>query len=470
MTIEFNQIPNNLLIPIVSFEFNAAGSVFSSESKCVIIGQKLSGGSAANDVVIPVPDNAEDALFGRGSMLAAMLKIAKRNSPTTTFYALPLADPSGSTATATITASGTASVNETVILEIHGIQVNVEVLSGDTANEVATAIAAAVNANLDLHCTASATNAVVTLTARQHGDQFNGMRVRVLQADMSVTPTDFGSGSGTVSLTGKLDAIPEGQQYDWIVSPFNDAAALAVYSAYTNDTSGTWSPLEADYGHVTTFKVDTLGNLQTLGNTLNDRHMTLCGNKNSLTPAFYVSAALGAIQVKHLSSPPELSRPLQYLTLLGVKFESTFTDTEANTLLLDEVGVFGINRDGSVFIKRLMTTYKQNQAGSPDSTYSDIQVMAQLMYATRYLKQRLQNRFSRVTLTDARLREVSDEYIHVTRELETLEVIESGNEIIERTVIERNTQNPSMVDVLWPIDHVQGLRQIRNNVRSYKEF
>lgn len=455
-------------VPFSYFEFNSGGSVYEAESKAVIIAQKLSTGSATTGALTIVPDGAEDGLFGKGSMASLMVKNFKKNAPSVTPYVIPLADPTGVKATATITVSdASASVNETIILRIHGTQVTVPVLEDDDQDVVATAIAAAINAKTDLLVTASATTNVVTLTARHFGTMMNGLRITVIESVIALVATNTASGTGLVDLSATFDAIPENQYYDWIGSPYTDTASIAAYDAYTNDISGTWSPLNASLGHIIACKIDTLGNLSTLGGTVNNNHLTLMGARASVTPSFLVTSAMVAYLVTHLSEAPELSRPLQFLPLQGIEFDNPFTIAERNTLYYDGIGSFRVDRTNTVLIDRCLTTYQTNAQGSQDSTYLDIETMAQLMYASRYLKQRVESVHGRQSLNDDTIEAVRDTIIHVITELKELDVAENIEAMITLLELERDQTDANRINLYVPLDHVNQLRVFATNVTSF---
>src|SRR5690606_30192396 len=97
-------------------------------------------------------------------------------------------DAAGVAATGTITVTGTATADGTIPLYCGGVRVPVGVTSGDTAAEVATAIAAAINANADLPVTAAAVDAVVTVTFRHKGEVGNDYDLRDSYRDGEALP------------------------------------------------------------------------------------------------------------------------------------------------------------------------------------------------------------------------------------------------------------------------------------------
>src|SRR5690242_8819012 len=127
MPIQFNQIPGNIRVPFVRFEVNAGQSPYQSIQRLVLIGQMTSAGSAAADNPIFVTQN-EDALFGPGSMLAAMYKIARANAPFQEIWCIPLADAGGS-ATAAVGSikSAAPTYSSSIVVYVGGYRVSIPV-------------------------------------------------------------------------------------------------------------------------------------------------------------------------------------------------------------------------------------------------------------------------------------------------------------------------------------------------------
>ena len=127
MAIQFNEIPGNLRVPFMRVEFNAGQAPYASIARLVLIGQKTAAGTAEANKPVWVT-GGEDGLFGAGSMLACMYKIARKNGPFQEIWAVPLSDAAASTAaTGTITVGGTfpVTVAGTIVLYINDQRVTV---------------------------------------------------------------------------------------------------------------------------------------------------------------------------------------------------------------------------------------------------------------------------------------------------------------------------------------------------------
>ncbi|MCH6106626.1 hypothetical protein MMA84_23785, partial [Salmonella enterica] len=83
MSVPFNNIPGNILTPFFFAEINSGGTPFEGNPRVLLLGPKLAGGTAPAAVPYgPIHSAAEaDALFGVGSVLSFMYRIARNNAP-----------------------------------------------------------------------------------------------------------------------------------------------------------------------------------------------------------------------------------------------------------------------------------------------------------------------------------------------------------------------------------------------------
>jgi len=139
----FNQIPAALRVPGWYIEFDnrlAGNAVF--QGKLLVIGQRLASGTKAAGSLERVtnPEQA-DEFYGRGSMLAEMMRAIKGVDIYTETWAIALDD-----AAAAVKAGGTINVtvgpSETrpLALYVAGYRLWVELAAGDAAGVVAQAL------------------------------------------------------------------------------------------------------------------------------------------------------------------------------------------------------------------------------------------------------------------------------------------------------------------------------------------
>ena len=245
MSIGFSLVPGNAIASavFVEQEFKKTGVSGPIPQKIAFLAQYNTGKTPTNNVGIVVTSADEVAsLAGRGSMAHLMaIKLFQNigaGTPEVTWF--PLAAGTGAATGGTITASGTASSAVTISLYSAGKKISVAVTSGLVQNDIATAIAAAINADLDLPVTASATTNVVTLTPRWVGLSANGIKI---QKDLG--STDAANEPGTTTIT--IAALAGGSAdpdistalanfgdtwYTWVVCPYNaDASCLLLEAA-----------------------------------------------------------------------------------------------------------------------------------------------------------------------------------------------------------------------------------------------
>jgi len=491
MPVQFNAIPDGgtLRVPLFYAELNAAQTPYQSISRLGLIGQMLATGSATPNVPVQVTGN-EDALFGQGSMLAAMCKIARRNAPFQEIWALPVADDDAGTAAAgSIKVESGPPQSGTLTVYIAGRRVRIGVTTADNATAVATRLAGAINANADLPVTATVNSDTVTVTARHKGVQGNFIRIETdyygdegpLAAEM-LTITPMANGSGDPKIDDVLAAMGD-DEFDWLAGPYTDATNLGYIDALLNGVSGRWSPYHQLYGHYITAKEDTQANLSSFGNGLNSPWTSVMGYYQSPTPPWEWAAALAAVCAAHLSSAPELSRPLHTLELLGVlppkNRMARFDRQQRNSLLFDGISTYYVDSAGQVRIERVITTYQKNVWGDPDASWLDIETRAQAVYAIRYLRAKVTGTWGRAALRDdnpfgvmgvATPADIRDTIVHGYRELSALNVVENEDLFEQLLVVERNAIDANRVDVYLPADHVNQLRIIAVNATSFLQY
>ena len=97
MAVPFENIPGDLQVPFFYAEINSGGTPYAGRSVLLLVGQKLTAGTATADVPYGPVSSVEvmRALTGAGSMLVGMYVAARLNAPFKQIWILPLADPTG---------------------------------------------------------------------------------------------------------------------------------------------------------------------------------------------------------------------------------------------------------------------------------------------------------------------------------------------------------------------------------------
>lgn len=483
MAVSFNNIPSNIRVPLFYAEVdNSRAGYFQQNSRTLIIGQKLSAGTATANV--PVFCSSQDQaklLGGVGSMLERMVGAYRANDVFGEVWVLPLADNgAGTAATGVLSFTGPATAAGTLNIYIAGQRVQVAVGSTDIATAIATAVAAAINAATTLPVTAAVDGVdlfKVNLTARHKGTLGNDIDVRMnyygalggeaLPTGVAVTITAMSGGATNPVLTTGIANLGD-EPFDYIIHPYTDSTSLTALGSYLNDVTGTWSYAKQLYGGAFSAIRASVATLQTFGASRNDQHSSTLGYYDSPTPTYEVAAMYGAQCAKSLSIDP--ARPLQTLPLVGMlpaPPQSRFTLTERNTLLFTGVATSYVEA-GTVRIERAVTNYRQNTFGQADPSYLDVETLFTLAYVLRSLKYRITQKFPRHKLANDGTRFGDGQAIVTPRiikaellasyaELETLGLVENRDAFAANLIVERDATDPNRVNVLYPPDLVNQL-------------
>lgn len=498
--IPFNSIPGNLRVPLFFAEVNPGGSPAQSLAKLLLIGQKISTGTATVDQPIMVSGN-EDGLFGRGSMLGYMYRAARRNAPLQEIWALPLADigtggPGGVKATGSITVGAVATVTGQLTVYIGGQRVRLGVSPSSTQAQIATALAAAINAGdttgnlVPVTAVVDGTDATkVNLTARHTGTLGNFISVITDYrgdegplAAIMLTIVAMASGATDPDVTAKLANLAD-IEFDFIASPYVDSTNIGAITAFLNNASGRWGPLQQLYGGHFTAKANTQGNLATYGLTLNDPHLSVMGYYNSPSGPWEWAAAYGAVAAAYLSDPTQVSRPLHTLVLEGLLppklAGDRFSVTQRQALYYDGIASYHVNAAGQVCIDRAVTTYQKNDWSVPDASWLDVETLYQSAYVIRYLKGKVTSTWGRASLRDTNPQgligvatpdNIKDTIIHGYRELSNQNLVDNVDLFAAALIVERNHTDPNRVDVFLPPDLVNQLRIVAVNVTTFLQL
>jgi phage tail sheath gpL-like len=487
MPIQFNQIPGNIRVPFVRFEVNAGQSPYQSIQRLLLIGQITAAGTAEVEVPLLV-SQAEDGLFGPGSMLASMYKMARAQAPFQEIWAMPLADVVGATAAAgSITFTAPTSANS-IVLYIGGFRVTFPVNELMTNADVAVAAAAAINACPGIIVSAAVdvtTTSKVDITALNKGTLGNTIRIETrlyaddgFAADMFGTIVQMAGGAGDPLLNNTIANLGD-DQWDWIVMPYCQDALLVQLETWLDSR---WGPMSQRYGHNITAYSGSAGTVQTFTSARNSWHTSIMPSHNAPQPTFLWAAAVGGAVAEHLQTPPELSRPLQTIVLVGILPPKNVAD-QWSTVQLQSFYYAGASgyrvQDGAVQIDRLITTYQRNAWGSVDQAFLDINTIAQLMYGLPFIMQYMTSTYPRAALVDSNPNniqgfvtadDIRNAFIHAYKGLEAIGVFENSDLFAQLLVCERNAQDPNRVDTYLPLDHVNQLRVLAVNATSFLEF
>lgn len=410
MPISFNEVPIGSLTPFFYVEIDNSGA-FAGENtipwKDLLIGQQLSSKTAPMEVT-QITDLAQAiSLFGAGSQLAGMVEAWRASNTSQALYVLPLQDAANSVAaTGTITFTGTASSAGSVKLMVGGRYVEVAVESTDTAAEIATAVAAAVNAYAKLPVMAVAAGAVVTFTAKNKGAVANELDIRVNHYQGEQLPTGItaaivamagGSVDPDLSALG-VSGLLANRWFQAIAMAYSTPTAISYMET---ELASRWKANSMTGGIVYVGKNAAFSTLTAFGDSLNSPFVVVQNAQNMPTPPWEVAAELVAIASYYAANDP--ARPLQSLAYSWAIAPTQAQENsweENETLLQKGISTFTISQDRTVRVQRVATTYKTSATGATDPSYRNAETVYTLQ-AVRYdWATYMQNKYPRHKLAD----------------------------------------------------------------------
>lgn len=486
MTVPFARVPANLRVPLFYVEFdNSMANNATATQRTLLVGGMLSNGKATAG--IPERVSSPDAvanLAGKGGMLHAMMAAYQRNDISGEVWILPLKEDPGTMTAATGTIKVTTPPSETGVISLYiaGTRIQLTVVPTDTANQIATALVAAINAKAVLPVIAEAPQAspgVVKITAKNLGAVGNNIDIRLnyqgtaggesTPADLVMTITAMSGGNGAPDM---LDALANLQDrtFDFIVNGYDDTTSLDTMKAFLSDIDGRWAWDKQLYGHAFGATTGTYAQLGTKGETRNNQHESLVGVNKSPSPAYVWSAGITGAAAVSLRNDP--GRPLQSLAVQGVlapALQDRFELTERNNLLYSGISTFTVDDDGTVRIENLITTYQKNSYGDEDDSYLQVETLFNLMFVTRYLRTAVTSKFGRMKLVADGTRFAPGAAIVTPNVIKADQIAEyqtlvfngyaqDAQAFAKHIIVEQNAQNPNRVDVLWPGTLINQLR------------
>lgn len=480
MSVSFNQIPNDLRVPLVSIEIDNTGAVQGTPAlawKVLVLGQRTASGTQpAGEVVRVTKASQAEQLFGADSMLADMFRKGKAANSYIETWAIALDDnPAGAAASMIMTVDSAATGAGTLYLLIGGEKVSVGVASGDTEENIAQAIIATINANPRLPVTAvigQDANAV-KLICNWKGLTGNDIDVRLNYYSGEVTPPGvtltLGSMAGGTANPDIVDALAAFGDEWWnsIVMPYTDTANL---NALEQELLTRWGPLRMIDAITFSAYRGTHAATGTFGNSRNGFLMSCMGTNIAPQPPYLWAMVYGVIGSQSLSIDP--ARPLQTLVLPSIlpPAKSDRWDLPENNLLLhDGIATHVVGPGDVVQIQREISLYQEDSYGLPDESYLDINTPATLSYIRYATRTRIQQRFPRHKLADDGTRFapgqavvtpsiVRNQLLALFTELEEKGLVENFERYKETLIVERNADNRNRLDVLSHPDLINQFR------------
>ena len=404
--------------------------------KVLLIGQKLSGGSASDGLVENIGnDNSWDTLFGKTSQLAGLCREFRKINQVTQLDAICISDNgSGVQGTAVHTITGTATENGTLYFTVASEKNHryiVDVLSGDTADDVGTALETAIAADTEAPFTSANSSGVVTHTAENAGTLCNDWSIKVegSVAGIAVALTGWTGGATDPVLTTLLDPIAniryqtivwpntnwaEGDLTDLLDARFNieykimDGVAIttkvgtaAECVSYADQNSQSY----VVFGNKSVSRTELKGAAIAERSDVISTHFaairTLRFTEDAILTRYQTTtSANDQFGGPHQRSLPYFNTLMPLLPIAEEKDE--FTLIEMNETLEDSgVSVISSNRTyNGVILGGIVTTYLNNPAGNPDTSFKFLNTVDTESYIREYYYESFRSQKGQNRLTD----------------------------------------------------------------------
>lgn len=383
-----------------------------AEQRMLFIGQKSDEGTAEEKKLIQNigNDNSWDTLFGAKSVLANMIRRARKLCTDCGYQvaidAIALADNANggaSKASSTVTFTGTATATGSIYIVVGSEYQHKYKLDGVkdiTASQLATMLKGKIDADKKAPFTASVNDAVVTITAENKGTLYNNTTIYTegTLSGVTTTITKFDGGAMDVEVDDELLALIENLRYQAIVSPIE----YGIQDIKTELDARFNTNNKVMDGVLFVDKTDTLANHRTALAVLNsqnvhyqcDKLVDTDDYKGSSIPEFsYIKATYNAtIRALRVSDNAQLSTIIigQYPSdLMGGAHNNSLPffnskcaylnaikpqhhwKSDEITELNDNGGCVWNNNasDNGLVMGEQLTTYKTDSAGNEDITW-----------------------------------------------------------------------------------------------------
>ncbi len=508
--------------PIINFQIKSAvQKELNKAQKILVFGQLTAAGTATPSVVINDIGDDYETLLGADSMAATTVRAINRATSLINenirVDVLPLED--GTAAVAAIGdveyATGPATESGTLALSIGSFLNNyyeISVADTDTVTAIALAFETVINADSTALVTASAALGVLTLTAVNKGVEGNFINIETFGsvAGIGDTITAMVGGTGEPDdITDKsaFAAISSEIRYQGFVYP----QTYAVSTSY----AGLQEFLDARFpannrildGNAFITNTDTLANLKTLATAVNNKSITLVGNKPTATVTltgsainemdYVVSAYFAAVRALRLTkgaqigpyivgasgslddtggmalaSLPYMNTPFTNL-IPPADINNFWTDAEVAELLAGGISVIGNNdANNDVIAGQIVTTYLTNALAVPDPTFRFLNYFDTLVTIREYFVNNLKVRFAQSRLVegeivplrnDANRKTIIGYLLNLYQDLGNMALVETGlaaTKFFATNLIVTVTKSTGIVSVLMLVSPVVQLRTV----------
>ena len=398
-----NLLSLNFLVPFVAGKIDFSRAIRGLRGmprRLLLIGHKLTTGTQLVNTITPISNEAEAIeRLGEGSMLLAMWRAAKANADLGLPIDIIAIAEGGSAvkATSTVTIGTVPTTAGEVALYIGGERIAIGATPTDTVTQIATRLAAAVNANARLPVTAASALGVVTLTARHGGPIGNEIDVRTLYfaddrlpAGLVATIVPMVGGAVSPDVSPVIAAMNMYRATE-IVMPFTDSANMAILET---ELATRWLANNMQDGMAVTALRGTEATLTTWLSTRNSPHVhTITVTKDTTTP-YETAAMAGAAIERNAAIDPAVGPTARLLGYKGPSTGNHFTIEAINNLLNAGGSSLNIAQDASGSLLRMVTNYTLSPGGAPDRSMAEMCWLKTMSYYRWFIVTEFVNKYN----------------------------------------------------------------------------
>lgn len=426
--------------PQVTVNIIGANSVVpNADQRILIVGQKLAAGTApALTLLQDLPLNQEDNLFGAGSMVGSMSRVAQSLNQITPIDVIPLDDDgSGVDATGVVTVTGGYGGGSGDIIIVVGGRGYTVTPSTTVASptQIGDAFVTAITADTGAYITAVNAAGVLTLTAKNAGTLGNFLTISTddLGGELGVTlpvTTGFNGGGVDPDLSAVLALIGD-TRYQTIIWPYGSQPDIDVLADFLNDRFNEDNKVLDGIG--ITGLVAVSASVPGVAGVINSQNIVMMVDDPVLETNYAGPAvegyfpdrfsSVGAIRALRLTdgasiaqfvissfgandsfggpalaSKPYFNTPLPGVTVQGIN--RGYSQVEIESINDNGGTVIGNNPSKTgIILGQALTTYQTDSASNPDVSFKFLNYVDTASNAREYFFNNLKSRFAQSRLT-----------------------------------------------------------------------
>ena len=443
--------------------------------RAVLIGVQKGGTGVASQIYVISDIGEVEGLFGVGQELTLMcmkaFECCDMFGAGPQIFAIPVAENGAATAaTITFTVTGPATESGNVVIEIAGRTLSIAVSNADSANTIAAAINAAINAaKRFLPVTSAVVTNVATATVNWKGETGAEVKFSVKSAPAGVTVV-AATGVAGVGVNDPTPALAAalGADYDTIALANNKAADIAL--ALTHVTTA-WGVSEKKWRWIVFGSHGTIGTATALASAANDKAIVIANGENCRSMPSEIATAM-SLAISSRSRPNANWDGLE-LPLAPPPEADQFTNTEIETALaagltpLQAVvnATTRVAKPNVCAIVKAVTT-QTTLSGQPFEVLRDLAVSRAGAFIARQIDAKFAERFGAaanpdgVLLDDDAIPRIKDMVSAILYAAQDARIVTGVDADLALLVVEKDLGAPGRVNIDVTYTVVLGLHQV----------